>query len=381
MIQHTIPRIAVLAFALLIAMGVPSGRPPNPPLQREKPQIYDVSFGAQIRTLDQTDVLARGSYNLTDAPIVLPIIFKSAYSKVDPDSLTAQLWLDGHEDETVQSRARTDDGLPFHAHLAVLTVPRFSGREVRWRITYRAQTWNSRIDDAAAAKIAWPKEWPTEVKDGLEPQMYIESDDEVFKRAVADASGGQLRFVPPYLAAKDLIRYCIRHVKVTRGGTVEGRARSLAGMQITGALAAAKAGKGSPHDLVCVCVATLRAADIPARPVVGFHYDRRQKRFDFISWGEFYLPGAGWVPFDPNELRGNGAMQREVRQPWIDLGTMDRLNERIPLAFHYLPPTLVESPIAPGVWGWDPRPGGDPSSTVVLTISSAHKGKGTEDPH
>ena len=49
----------------------------------------------------------------------------------------------------------------------------------------------------------------------------------------------------------------------------------------------------------------------------------------FVSWGEFYLPDAGWIPFDPDSLRTKSLGTQNVRQPWTDFGTVRKLNERI----------------------------------------------------
>ena len=59
---------------------------------------------------------------------------------------------------------------------------------------------------------------------------------------------------------------------------------------------------------------------------------------------------------------------------------MKDLNRRIPLAYHFIPPTTVESPQNPAVWGWDPRPGGDPSSEQIIKFTVVSRGRGKGDP-
>jgi hypothetical protein len=80
-------------------------------------------------------------------------------------------------------------------------------------------------------------------------------------------------------------------------------------------------------------------------------------------------------------MRGK-ARGRDLRQPWPDFGTMDDLNERVPLAYAFLPPLTVNVPENAAVWGWDPRPGGDPGSDQAITISVHDRGrsKSTEAP-
>jgi hypothetical protein len=360
-------------------LAPPSGRPPTGPLKREDPQVYDVTFQVMITTLLQRDPTTRAAYVLKDAPIVMPIIYNSTFSKVDVNSLRGQLWLGSVEDPTVRERFRVDDGMPFNTHLAVMTVKEFQGQSLRFRVNFRTQVWDSKIDDVVAGAITWPKEWPEEVRDGLKPQMYIECDAAVFKSAVEDASKGQLRFVPPYYAAKDLVRYCLDKIRVSGDGVNYGNMEVILGLQMSGALDTVQRGTGGPHDLVCVCVATLRAAGIPSRPVVGFAFNQRTRRYELKSWGEFFLPDCGWIPFDPNMLRDHGYKHRKVQEAWTGFGNVDDLNERIPLAFHYIPPTQIETPINPAVWGWDPRPGGDPSSEQHIVISAEHRGAGKDE--
>lgn len=353
------------------------------PLQRNKPKLYDLTFGVTIATA--TEILAReegnypvrGNYDLKGAPIVMPLLIQGTYSRVDPTTVAAKLWLDAKEQNP---HLEIKDGLPFGTSLGILTIDRFTGQSVRWQVGYRMQAWSSVIDDAAAAKIAWPKEWPKEVQDGLKPQMYIESDDPIFKQTVDRVSDGKLRLVPPYLAAKDLIRYAINNVQTNGDGVDRGGLGQIRGIEVTGAKRTATSGMGTPHDLVCVCVAMLRAANIPARPVIGVQESPKDGKNEFATWAEFYLPDCGWIPFDPYVMRGKGIRTLDVKRPWPEFGTMDDLNERIPLAYHFMPAATVESPENPSVWGWDPRPGGGANSEQAVTIGIVSRGKGVDDP-
>ena len=210
--------------------------------------------------------------------------------------------------------------------------------------------------------------------------MYIESNDPIFAETVERVSEGKLRFVPPYLAAKDLVRYCLNEIQISGSTMYFGRAGVLHGLNIDGALTAARNGRGNENDLVCVCVAMLRAAGIPARPVIGVEENEKKKRDDLLVWAEFFLPGAGWIPFDPAEMRGKGLRNRDVRQPWPEFGEMKDLNRRIPLAYHFIPPKAVESPQRAAVWGWDPRPGDTPAAEQRISIDIVSRGLAPEDP-
>jgi hypothetical protein len=373
------PAAALLAPAIVLAP--PSGRPPTAPLERVDPRIYDVGFEVSLVTTWQYDFLRQENFRLGDTPIVMPVIFQGSYSMVQPDSLRATLWLEGREDPGLRSRTRLDEGYPFGARLAVMPIEEFSGKSLRWRLDYRVQVWSSRLHgEEAAAAITWPREWPSEVRDGLQPQMFIESDAPAFAAEVNRVSGGKLRLVPPYLAAKDLVRHCLRTIRVGRDGEHRGIAGVLQGLNVQGAAETIRTGLGSPHDLVCVCVAMLRAAGIPARPVIGIQERLPQERpgTEFVSWAELYLPGSGWLPFDPMEMRGSVA-NVDVRRPWREFGTMDDLNLRVPLSYHFVPPAAVESPMYPAVWGWDPRPARI-SAEQQIKLHMWRRGDGVPDP-
>ena len=347
--------LALLPLLLITLFSPPSGRPPTGPLGRYEPRIYDIRFEVTVSTASLPDAYQKGyqigqAMHLVDTPIVMPVIFSGTFSKVDPDSLAARIWYSNREDLGLNQRSRVDEGYPFHTHLAVMPIPEFRGKSLRWQLGFRTKVWSSRVDDTRAAQIPWPREWPKEVQDGLQPQLYIESDNPGFAQAVENVSKGSLRLVPPYLAAKDLVRYCINTIQVSGDGLDKRDLGMLHGMEVVGAAQTAADQRGGPHDLVCICVAMLRAANIPARPVIGIYRNKRD-RVTFVSWAEFFLPECGWIPFDPVELRGKGIRNKDVRLPWKDFGTMDDLNRRIPLSYHFIPAASVQSPQAPAVWG------------------------------
>lgn len=380
--------LATLLAAAIAVAPPPSGRPPIGPLERVEPKIYDVGFEVTLlaeqplgyeRDIRHEDAWSRQNFSISDTPIVFPIIFRGTYSKVDSDSLEGRMWAGATEDETLKKRTRLDSSKPFGTQLAVLPIIKFSGDNLRWRMNFRAQTWSSQLNEAGAQRLTWPSAWPEEVQEGLKPQMYIESDHAIFGEFVQRVSKGGLRQVPPYLAAKDLVRACINELRISGDGEIRKAAGTLRGLELKGALATAQSGVGGPHDLLCVCVAVLRAANIPARPVIGM-VERSDGKNRLVSWGEFYLEGAGWIPFDPDELRGKGVRSMNVKNAWPEFGTMKDLNKRVPLAYSFHPAADVVVPEGPALWGWDPRPGMPEGCTQLINLSLVSRGAGEEDP-
>ena len=355
-------RITVSLFLLVLlvpglhvaAANDPSGRPPVGPLERYDERTYDVGFQALIKARNVLDGRVPDRIQLQEMTVAMPFIFNSTFSAVDPDTLRAQLWLDSTPDPDVNDRGRLSGGLPWNLQLAAFEVPAHTGENVRWRMGFRAQVWSSRItSEAEAAARSWPREFPAEVQAGLRPQPYIQSEAPLFRDAVAHVSEGRLRLVPPYYAAKDLVRYCMNSIRVRGDGNVRGNLGVLFGMELQGALRTAETQEGSPHDLVCVCVAMLRAAGIPARPVVGIRYDDERTVYEFVSWLEWYLPEAGWIPVDPNWMKTVGIRDRPVQQAWDGFGNVRELNEWIPLSFSYVAPGHQSASDVPAVWGWN----------------------------
>ncbi len=365
------------------ALSPPSGRPPIGPLERVEPKLYDLRFDVTLTTVIPNRADLQRVYVFQDAPIVMPVIFRGTYSHVYNDSLSARLWLLGREDVNHHQRSHVDEGLPFHAHLMVMPIAQFRGTALRWQLNYRVQAWSSRIDEQAAARLTWPQVWPAEVGDGLRPSHFIESDEPIFANSIQRLTNGNLHLAPPYLAAKEVVRYTISRFQVSGNGTDRDLGEVIRGLNVKGALASWQNGLGTEHDLALTCVAMLRAAEIPARVVVGVTEEIKaggRERNEFVSWCEFYLDGAGWIPFDPNEMRGQAIGNRNLRDPWPDFGTLDELNERIPLAYSFIPPVQVEAPWKYCVWGWNPTPGGDPGTIPAVTFTITKRGKGQDDP-
>lgn len=381
--------VVAAGSAVFAAASPPSGRPPMGALERHDPRMYRIGFEVELdiiappRLPHRVDPLR---INLANAEFFLPVIMQSTFSRTDADSLDAAMWLDNVGVPNVNDHGRLDTGQRFNAPLAVIPMPEFAGNNVRWRFEQTIQVWSSRINEAEAAEATWPRQWPEEARDGLQPQAFIESDAPIFRETIERITEGKLRTVSPYFAAKDIVRYVLQNVQVSGSRTHRRDRGVIEGLNVSGAKHTATEGIGSPHDVVCLCVAMLRAAGIPARPVVGYRRIPPRNRLEFVSWAEFYLPDSGWVPFDPVDMQGKG-LHRDVREPWPEFGTMRELNERIPIAFGFTPargrmgPGPIDVDQVPSVWGWRPKGSVSPYLRQQIRVSMESLGRGREERH
>ena len=329
----------------------PSGRPPSGALQRVNPQLWSVTVSVHLPvglTWDEPP------------PLRWPLISETTFSTVDADTFEASVSSPGRPRQAYDARV-VESGAPFGQHEVRLPLPPRMPPPFSWQIAFRATAWSSRLDDEVAATIPWPQIWPNEVVEAMQPQFMIESDEAIFTNAVQEITGGRLNLVPPFLAAKELIRATLAGIRCNGQTTANDRRGGMRGLSVQGALHAASSGRGSTVDLACACVAMLRAAGIPARLVVGLRSDRNLAELELLpgamqiaALAEFWLPQAGWIPFDPYALQLQGASRRDVTRPWFGLGTMLELNRFVPLAYTLAPDNGAMAYDCVALWGWQP---------------------------
>ncbi len=287
----------------------------------------------------------------------LPLVMQSTFSMYDPSSVKCEQWLEGRKDPHAQERVQYKQGLAFGLSAVGIPFGEVAGQSLKWVVTWRAQCWSSKIDEAAAARITWPAEWPAEVQEALQPQPGIESDAPEFKAFVDKVSQGKLRSVTPWIATKELVRATINAFRAVDNDGLRVESGFTRGLVLSGALASMRTGSGSIHDVCAACVATLRAAGIPSRVVIGLAdlptSSGNATRARLVTWCEFYLPTAGWVPFSPSDLRGALRGGLSLDRPWPEFGTWDELNERIPVSYTWIAPVPGSTSMPyPAVWSW-----------------------------
>lgn len=316
-----------------------SGEPPRAPLDRVEPRLWEARVDLQLRGTGHDGRHGLPDFVIPDAVLWWPLVVEDTYTTLDPSSVSTQLWLDDRQ--AVAPMARKDS-LAFGVGAVGLPLKQVAAHNIRASVVWRQQCWSSRVDERAAAKIPWPAEWPAEVQEALRPQPAIESDQPEFRAFVDRVSGGKLRSVTPWIAAKELSRATVNAFRVVDAAGSWWIGRTDVGLPLVGAYDPMCAGVGSAHDLSAACVAVLRAAGIPARVVLGIAeiqaINDTRVRPQLVTWCEFYLPSAGWVPFDPVALRGASQGNLPLDRPWPSFGTWDDLNRRVPVAHSFVAP-------------------------------------------
>ncbi len=313
--------------------------------------IFETTFEVSIHSSNVKD---------PTAPLLFPVINEGSSSVVDLSSVSASVGFNGSTRESGQGPDILG-GEAMHGVRLLEAPVSFQGNnpnllnnavQMQFTIGQDIACWSSKVDEAAMASIPWPAQWPTETLEFQKPQPLIESDASIFADALQEVTGGNLNQVPPWIAAKELVRYCCNTIQVDGTLMLRGPGSAIRGVAVNGALAAASAGTGTEADLVCVSVALLRAAGIPARPVIGLGHPKNKTRNSFLVWGEFYLPDAGWIPFDPKAMRGKGVRSWSLDRSWNSFGNMSDLNKQIPLAYSFSPGDGSKAYDAWSVWGW-----------------------------
>lgn len=333
-----------------------SGRPPEGAMRRYEPRLWDAKFEANVY-LSPTVRGETAPIQLRSVVAWMPLIAQNTWSQTDPDSVRAELFVQSQPVRNINDRISWMNQLPFGMAAIGIAVGDVSGQSLRWNVSWRVKVWNTQINDAAAANIAWPQEWPADVRQALEPQPGIESDKPEFQQFVQKVSEGKLRQVTPFIAAKELVRATVQSFRTLDKVGLRQEAGFTRGLVLQGAYSAMQTGNGTSHDLVASCVAVLRAAGIPSRAVVGMSdsvtTSSGATKTRILTWAEFYLPDTGWIPFDPVELRSKGNSLPPPQRPWPNFGTWDDLNERVPLSFTWSAPAPGSNSLPyPAVWSW-----------------------------
>ncbi len=371
--------ILTLLLATLLTQATPPAKPmppgtvpqvppatqpaPTPTVKQGGPPAANQYINWKDGTIFETTFkVSIHSSNVKDpaAPLLFPVINEGSSSMVNLSSVSASISFNGNMMDSGQGPDILT-GKAMHGVRLLEAPASFQGNnpnllnnaiQMQFEIEQDIACWSSEVDEAAMASIVWPANWPIETLEFQKPQPLIESDAPIFASALQEVTGGNLHQVPPWVAAKEIVRYCCNTIQTNGTLMLRGPGSAIRGLDVNGARAAASSGTGTESDLVCVSVALLRAAGIPARPVIGLGTPKGKTRNSFLVWGEFYLPKAGWIPFDPKAMRSKGVRSWSLDRSWSSFGNMSDLNKKIPLAYAFSPGDGSKAYDAWSVWGW-----------------------------
>ena len=368
-------------------------------LLRRAPKISEIEFEVMVGSQGSVNQNGPVLWQLGPTTFTLPLLQKGTSVDLDPSFGGARVWIEGKEVPSSQLKIVMQPAVAGATKVDV-TIPSANCASIRVNIRALLQLWKIEIDEVAARKIAWPREWPESVRPFLAEDDFIRPSDPLIASFVQQTAKGNLRGVPPYDAAKELVLGTLKCLKqYSAQYTVRGWNGSIRGLNFGGNFSnAAMLGNGTSVDAALSCVAVLRNAGIPSRVVYGGTRENsavrggeRSSSTTYITWCEFYLPTAGWIPFDPAFLKSrvNGTM--DLTKPWKGFGNMDWLDEWIP--YSYTPiPRGTNCADWPALWGWTgPSVGWTPQNllnnnpqraitAVTLRFTSRSRGKVDSEP-
>ncbi|MEE2681891.1 MAG: transglutaminase-like domain-containing protein [Planctomycetota bacterium] len=331
-----------LLFAMLLGLGAVESTPmteqipPEHPLGRGKFKKWETKVRFSVG-----EALITEPFGGTGAPsnaftceateLVFPLVIEGNYTRTDPRSIRVAGMIGDRwqtEDLPWKLRGPRADGTAE----VVLSFPAFEASTIGMELRWVSESWAPTIDEADAILSTWPRSWPPEVAPYLEPGTFIDSRSTAVVEFVQSITGGRERTAPLYLVAKEITRNVVQHFQQINENVT----------RLTSLDRALRTRTGTPADMVCLAVASLRAAGIPARPVVGigssFSSGVGKEVNGWLLWCEFRLPGAGWVAFDPNAMRGKGLQLKGLREPWPWFGDAKELRERTAISYRMLIP-------------------------------------------
>lgn len=137
---------------------------------------------------------------------------------------------------------------------------------------------------------------PAPIQKYLKASEWVPADDKEMKDIAAKATAGKQGILEK---AKGVYDWVVENT--FRDPEVKG-----CGLGIPGRTLFQCKGGGKCADISTVYVAVARAAGVPARDVYGLRLSEAKDgdiTSAFHCWAEFYLPGTGWVPADPADVR------------------------------------------------------------------------------
>ncbi|MCC6227723.1 MAG: hypothetical protein IT432_00670 [Phycisphaerales bacterium] len=370
---------------------------PGPYVKREKSKDWVVTINVDVQST-RNDMADPNNSKLPDTTpfkfetlsVVFPFPTSTASASPDRSTLKAILKLQDRpvEPASVTILDKQVTGQPYQSGVSLIRMAAENGvcREIGFEVSYKSVAYNTVYDEAGATKVEWPKNgWPTVVASTFNPQMYIDYammrepkqgsvirhdfDMELLRSWVNEQTKGDATKVPPATLAKWLAGQMMMRLQPTGDGLTYLKSGQLQGIGVMGPEQTFQRGRGSDFDIAATLVAAYRMAGLPARLLIGwdtgtgsgstdnFLNDGRNGKKTLKVWVEWALYDEAkgtlnWVPVDLAKMRKLGSRAQSMDKAWKYFGTHDELQGVVPIAFHFHPPTTVESFGAPAMWGW-----------------------------
>ncbi len=145
-------------------------------LMRKSPRISEIEFEVMVGS--QGSVNQNGSvlWQLGPTTFSLPLIQKGTSADLDPSFGGARVWFEGKEVPAAKLSIVMQPSVA-GATKVDIGIPSTNCTSIRVNIRALMQLWKIEIDEAAARKIAWPREWPEVVRPFLAEDDFIHPSD------------------------------------------------------------------------------------------------------------------------------------------------------------------------------------------------------------
>ena len=359
----------------------PEGRPPQGALARTESRKWEIKLSLELPSIHKDG-------EVSDA-LHVPVSLLDTWWQVDPRTFRAKVRCDSVPVPALSTPLVVAQNR-FGDSFVEIPLPSFIESRIYAEVSWIVEVWSCQLDEQAAAQIRWPTAWPQEVQrwqrasEGLDPDNpQIQALRQQLVQSISNRT-------PPIYAAKEIIRAGSRALR--NGDHREGQTSGFKtrGIAMWGLAQSLTSQIGSEADVTCICVALLRSFGFPARLVIGVTQNSRQQANAGPSerltlWGEVFLPELGWVPFDPEEIRGGVSATHAVDLPWNGFGSDSHQDERVPISHEldiYSPkasdPSRTASFAAPArLKSKLEQPGQGPTDILIQTlIVSRGRGRG-----
>lgn len=369
--------------------------------ERERTLRIDViidGYQTPVDRLNPKQMPETKSLRFDTAAIVFPVLLGTASSEMDLDRVKGVMSVnDKPADATPEFKEDYHSG----TRLGKWTLRDVESRQASLALELPMRMWQTSFNEAAAKDFPWPagNAWSKTAMSTFQPQLGAERTDPIFDQTIKQWTNGKdPKSIPPVQLAKFLTGKIAETLQPSDDSYIgNDRNGQFAGLVIKGAAKTLRDMRGNEHDIALATVALFRNAGLPARTVIGHDLESAGKGKSsglgksgggsgphLRSWVEFclYDPASQtelWVPTDPVRVRGYSSRMQPLDKAWKYFATHDQLDEVMPFAFQYHPPTTVVAHGAVAFWGWLTMPETQPATQWLrFTSVSTPKGPSVE---